>query len=384
MCVVPLRTNGRAHFSLDAGPMPASLVGRLSEAEYYGVTERINKALLPLAHFGLSSLLLPFLAIDALTVAVLYGADPSLLVAPLSQDLPDLLLPVLLEITLVAAAFPLVSLLVSRRIGRVQALVREVLDDASRTFAPRGVHFSLKLGVTGAGASTNMWVEMQVAPLFRVPVPVPVPTLYPILLPSANEHAAPAPRRPARRQQTASNRKAGRSRSRRSSPPPPPQLCGARPRTRRRRRGAPRPARSPKRWPRLRRRAASPRSSRSTCECCKRTSCCASTSRRRRRASIGTTPLTKGPIRAKGLYARRARPAPGAARQCPRRTDAAARRTCRLGCRGLAGRSRARERVERTRPYTASACVPPSLADHREHTSRPHEPGLLSGLMRHI
>mmetsp|Transcript_4843 Transcript_4843/g.13963 ORF Transcript_4843/g.13963 Transcript_4843/m.13963 type:complete len:325 (-) Transcript_4843:137-1111(-) len=191
MCVVPLRTNGRAHFSLDAGPMPASLVGRLSEAEYYGVTERINKALLPLAHFGLSSLLLPFLAIDALTVAVLYGADPSLLVAPLSQDLPDLLLPVLLEITLVAAAFPLVSLLVSRRIGRVQALVREVLDDASRTFAPRGVHFSLKLGVTGAGASTNMWVEMQVAPLFRVPVPVPVPTLYPILLPSANEHAAP-------------------------------------------------------------------------------------------------------------------------------------------------------------------------------------------------
>ncbi|EOD28330.1 hypothetical protein EMIHUDRAFT_434729 [Emiliania huxleyi CCMP1516] len=357
MCVVPLRTNGRAHFSLDAGPMPASLVGRLSEAEYYGVTERINKALLPLAHFGLSSLLLPFLAIDALTVAVLYGADPSLLVAPLSQDLPDLLLPVLLEITLVAAAFPLVSLLVSRRIGRVQALVREVLDDASRTFAPRGVHFSLKLGVTGAGASTNMWVEMQVAPLFRVPVPVPVPTLYPILLPRL------AAQPDASKQQATAR--------------PGAAAAAARALLLRRSfagRGLARGGAGGGRRARLARRRGARRTSGRGCGGGQPHPAAAGVL-----ASAAREPAVAPVPRADAG----ARPAPGAARQCPRRTDAAARRTCRLGCRGLAGRSRARERV-RTRPYTASACVPPSLADHREHTSRPHEPGLLSGLMRHI
>ena len=41
--VLPLKTDGRAHFSLDNGPMPASLLGRLAETEYLGVVERVNK-----------------------------------------------------------------------------------------------------------------------------------------------------------------------------------------------------------------------------------------------------------------------------------------------------------------------------------------------------
>jgi hypothetical protein len=161
-CVLPLRTSGRSHFSLDTGPMPAALVGRLSEAEYMAIIQRINKVLQPLTYFGLSSLLLPFLAIDAVTVALLYVVEPSALVAPLSSNLPDLLLPMMLELAFVLCAFPLVSLLVGRRIRLVQDKAREVLDEASRRYAVRGLHFSLKLGVHSAGAASNMWMETQV------------------------------------------------------------------------------------------------------------------------------------------------------------------------------------------------------------------------------
>jgi len=90
---------------------------------------------LTLVGLGLSSLLLPFLAIDAVTVALLYVVDPTALVAPLSTDLPDLLLPMMLELAFVMCAFPLVSLLVGRRIRLVQAKAREVLDEASRRYA---------------------------------------------------------------------------------------------------------------------------------------------------------------------------------------------------------------------------------------------------------
>jgi hypothetical protein len=161
-CVLPLRTSGRSHFSLDTGPMPAALIGRLSETEYLAVIQRVNKVLQPLTYFGLSSLLLPFLAIDAVSVALLYAIDPTALVAPLSLDLPDLLLPMLLELAFMMCALPLVALLVGRRIRLVQSKAREVLDEAARRYAVRGLHFSLKLGVHSAGAASNMWMETQV------------------------------------------------------------------------------------------------------------------------------------------------------------------------------------------------------------------------------
>eukprot|EP00962_Isochrysis_galbana_P020222 scaffold5896_cov116-Isochrysis_galbana.AAC.6 len=68
----------------------------------------------------------------------------------------------LLELAFVMCAFPLVSLLVGRRIRLVQAKAREVLDEVSRRYAIRGLHFSLKLGVHSAGAASNMWMETQV------------------------------------------------------------------------------------------------------------------------------------------------------------------------------------------------------------------------------
>jgi len=162
LCVLPLHTNGRSHFSLDIEPMPAALVGRLAEPEYQAIIQRVNQAVQPLTHFGLTSLLFPFLAVDVLAVALLYGLDPAALVAPTAYDLPDMLLPMLLELALLLLAFPMVSFFVARRVEAVQMAAKAVLDDAARKYAARGVHFSLKLGMNAAGAASNMWMETQV------------------------------------------------------------------------------------------------------------------------------------------------------------------------------------------------------------------------------
>ena len=45
------------------------------------------------------------------------------------------------------------------------ASLRELADDASRRYGPRGLNFALKQGVLGAGAGTNLWVEVQVVPM---------------------------------------------------------------------------------------------------------------------------------------------------------------------------------------------------------------------------
>mmetsp|Transcript_5193 Transcript_5193/g.15885 ORF Transcript_5193/g.15885 Transcript_5193/m.15885 type:complete len:334 (-) Transcript_5193:387-1388(-) len=182
--VLPLRTNGRNHFSLEPCPLPSSLSGRLSEDEWATLLGRANRSLATHRSFGLSSLLLPFLAIDAASVALLYALTPRSLLAPLTVELPELLLPLLLELVLVLSAFPIVSALVNRRVRAVQAKAKEVFDEASRKYAARGVHFALKLGVHSAGAATNMWMEAQVYPLFRVPTPVPVLAPYPVLMPA--------------------------------------------------------------------------------------------------------------------------------------------------------------------------------------------------------
>ena len=161
--VLPLRTNGRNHFSLEPCPLPSSLSGRLSEDEWATLLGRANRSLATHRSFGLSSLLLPFLAIDAASVALLYALTPRSLLAPLTVELPELLLPLLLELVLVLSAFPIVSALVNRRVRAVQAKAKEVFDEASRKYAARGVHFALKLGVHSAGAATNMWMEAQVS-----------------------------------------------------------------------------------------------------------------------------------------------------------------------------------------------------------------------------
>ena len=192
LCVLPLRTNGQSRFSITPSPMPSQLVTRLAETEFQSVIASINAALQPLSGFGVLSLLLPFLLVDILTLVLLSAIDPWLILSPWDYPLADLLLPIGLEFGVIFCSFPLMAHAVNRRMVEVQRRVRELLDETSRRFGPRGVSWQLKQGVLYNGAGTNLWVEVQVVPLIHVqtPVPVPVPAVCPILLPSS---AQPAP-----------------------------------------------------------------------------------------------------------------------------------------------------------------------------------------------
>ena len=73
-----------------------------------------------------------------------------------------------LEFGLIFCGFPAMVYLVNRRMESVQTRVRAELDAASRKFGARGVNLQLRQGVIGAGAGTNMWVELLVLPLIQV------------------------------------------------------------------------------------------------------------------------------------------------------------------------------------------------------------------------
>ena len=87
LCVLPLRTNGEARFSVAAGAMPAALAGRMVDADFHALAEHVNTVLYPLAHFDFLSLILPFILVDLLTMALLCTVDPWLLVTPWDYDL---------------------------------------------------------------------------------------------------------------------------------------------------------------------------------------------------------------------------------------------------------------------------------------------------------
>eukprot|EP00316_Scyphosphaera_apsteinii_P009913 CAMPEP_0119323064 /NCGR_PEP_ID=MMETSP1333-20130426/59872_1 /TAXON_ID=418940 /ORGANISM="Scyphosphaera apsteinii, Strain RCC1455" /LENGTH=256 /DNA_ID=CAMNT_0007330425 /DNA_START=282 /DNA_END=1052 /DNA_ORIENTATION=- len=118
-------------------------------------------------------------------MAMLCAIDPWLLISPWDFPLADLLLPLSLEFSLLFCGFPFMVYLVNRRMATLQKVVREQLEEASHALADRGLNFQLKQGVLSNGAGTNMWIEVQIAPLLQVMTAVPVPTMYPILLPSA-------------------------------------------------------------------------------------------------------------------------------------------------------------------------------------------------------
>jgi hypothetical protein len=192
LCVLPLRTNGQSRFTITPGPMPTQLTTRLAEAEFHGIVSSINTALQPLSGFGMLSLLLPFVIVDALTLALLSAMDPWLLISPWDYPLADLVLPVAFEFLVIFCSFPLMAHTLNKRMAEVQRRVRALLDDSSRRFGARGISFQLKQGVLNNGAATNLWVEVQVVPLIHVqsPVPVPVPTICPIIIPSEARHNA--------------------------------------------------------------------------------------------------------------------------------------------------------------------------------------------------
>jgi hypothetical protein len=175
LCVLPLRTNGQARFSVASGPVPSPLTTRLADTEWQVLVESINAELLPLSHFGFMSLLLPFLLVDLLTMMLLCAIDPWLLLMPWDYGFAELLLPISLELALVFCGFPLMVHIVNRRMAAVQSRVRALLDTASRQLGSRGVNFQLKQAILGNGAGTNLWVEVQVMPLTQVFVPVPIP-----------------------------------------------------------------------------------------------------------------------------------------------------------------------------------------------------------------
>jgi len=185
LCVLPLRTSGHPRFSIAPGPMPRQLDSRLAEAEFQGVVAGINTTLQPLSGFSVLSLLFPFLVVDVLTMTLLSVIDPWLLISPWDYPLTDLLLPMGLEFGIIFCSFPLMAFAVNRRMGEVRRRVCELLDESSRRYGARGLSFQLKQGVLHNGASTNMWVEVQIIPVVHVhsPVPVPVPSLVPLLLP---------------------------------------------------------------------------------------------------------------------------------------------------------------------------------------------------------
>jgi len=185
LCVLPLRTHGQSHFSIRAGPMPAALVGRMAEAEFASIIDKVNGVTGARAQFGVFSLLLPFALIDLLTVLLLCSIDPGLLISPWEYPLADLFLPLAIEFGLIFCGFPLMVHAVNCRMANLQAAVREKLDEASHQCSSRGVNFQLKQGVLANGAGTNLWLEVQIAPLLKVLTPTPVPTLYPVLMPSA-------------------------------------------------------------------------------------------------------------------------------------------------------------------------------------------------------
>ena len=170
--------------------MPAQLATHLAEAEYQTVVASVNAVLQPLAGFGVFSLLLPFLVLDVFTMLLLSAFDPWLVLSPWDYPASDLVLPLCLEFGVIFCSFPLMAHTINRRMGEAQRRVCEILDDTSRRFGARGISFQLKQGVFNNGAGTNLWVEVQVAPIIHVhtPCPVPVPTVFPILLPP---HAHP-------------------------------------------------------------------------------------------------------------------------------------------------------------------------------------------------
>ena len=123
--------------------------------------------------------------VDVVTLILLSFVDPMLLLSPWDYPTAELLLPLGLEFSVLLFSFPLAAYAINRRMAEVQTKVRELADDASRRYGPRGLNFALKQGVLGAGAGTNLWVEVQVVPMVHVqsPVPVPVPTVCPIVIP---------------------------------------------------------------------------------------------------------------------------------------------------------------------------------------------------------
>lgn len=199
MCVLPLKTHGQSHFSIAPGPMPPQLGTRLAEVEYHGMVAGVNNALQPLSGFGVISLLMPFLLFDVVVIVALTLFDPLLFLAPWDYTMLELLLPLGFEFGIVFGSFPLMAHFVNRRMAAVQSRISELLDDSSRRYGPRGLHFALKQGVLHNGAGTNMWVEVQVVPIIHVqaPVPVPVPTVCPIVVPAMPPGDAPAPTSPA-------------------------------------------------------------------------------------------------------------------------------------------------------------------------------------------
>ena len=147
LCVLPLRTNGQARFSVASGPVPSPLTSRLADTEWQVLVESINAELLPLSHFGFMSLLLPFLLVDLLTMLLLCAIDPWLLLSPWDYGFAELLLPISLELALVFCGFPLMVHIVNRRMAAVQSRVRALLDTASRQLGSRGVNFQLKQAI---------------------------------------------------------------------------------------------------------------------------------------------------------------------------------------------------------------------------------------------
>ena len=194
LCVLPLKTNGESHFSIAPGPMPQQLSQRLAEVEYHGIVAGVNSVLQTFSGFSVLALLLPFVVFDSAVLIALILFDPSLILAPWDYGMLELLLPLGLEFGVIFGSFPLVAHLLSMRMTAVQTKVAELLDDSSRRFGARGLHFALKQGVLHNGAGTNLWVEVQVVPIVHVqaPVPVPVPTLSPIVLPAAPQTSWPA------------------------------------------------------------------------------------------------------------------------------------------------------------------------------------------------
>uniref|UniRef100_A0A7S4BIM3 Transmembrane protein n=1 Tax=Chrysotila carterae TaxID=13221 RepID=A0A7S4BIM3_CHRCT len=184
LVVLPLKQEDGV-FCLSPMPLPASIAPRMSENEFNAVLDGVNKSVVHMTKFSFFSLLTPFLLLDALTMLMLICIDPLIVIAPWELDLNDVLFPLALEFGLIVCGFPLMLYLVNSRMELVQIAVRAFLDEISRGYASRGLNFQLKEGVVGNGAATNMWVEVQVAPVMQVQVPVPVPTLYPLLMPGA-------------------------------------------------------------------------------------------------------------------------------------------------------------------------------------------------------
>ena len=197
-CVLPVRTSGSSHFSITPAPMPSALVGRTTDAEFAALIAGINASLKPLSHFGVSSLMVPFLLVDLIAMLTLCAIDPAILLTPWEYEWAELALPLLIEFGAIFCSFPLISWIFSRRIARVQHVVVEHVHNVSMQYADRGLHLTLKGDgvsrggelrgsgvVVGSKVLGKLWVEVQVFPFLKVLAPKPVPTYYPVLAPTA-------------------------------------------------------------------------------------------------------------------------------------------------------------------------------------------------------